>query len=460
MAESGVELVHRNGEVVDFADGKPPEGELGSLDPRASRMFTDYETWAGLWERPSPRKLEEMLRRDGKAQALEQVLTLPLRWAPWSIEAHKDDTGEAEFVTEVLTTPPQDGGMSTPLDYVIAQASSAVYLRRAFFEKVFDTDGERVRYRKLAFRPAESCILRRDPKDGSFKGFTQRVAGRDEPVVIGPDKAFVYVHDQARSALTGRSALETAYRAYEAKQKVRFLWFTFLERHATPWAEGKVANTDPGEADALARKIASLKGGGVVGLLEGQEMDLHEPGSDGAAFKDCMDWLSAEMSVSVLASFTDLAQQGSGKGSYALSADQSDFFLRSRYAVLSELAAALTTYAISDLVRWNFPMGKTPTFKFGRLTPEAAEAVQTLWQALATQAQPNPRVPLEFLDLLTERVAEVLELDTDKVREAIQQRGTAVGNTPAEQLVGGISAAQQLVQEAGLGDAAPTGATA
>lgn len=456
--DPGIELVNGNGAVVDLAKDGPPEGEVGSLDPRHSLMFGDYADWASSWEAPTPKKLCDMLDRDGKAHALEQVLTLPLRWAPWEIEEAKGDTGEAEWVREVLTTPPQDGGMSTPLDHVIAQATSAVTFRRAFFEKVWLVEGDRVRYQKLAFRPAESCILRRDPRDGSFRGFKQRVA-HDHPnadddgmVTIPPEKALVYVHDQARAPISGRSALSTAYRAYEAKQKVRFLWYAFLERHATPWAAATDPTNDPATADKLARKVASLKGGGVIGLTKEQELQLYEPGSDGSAFKDCMDWLSAEQSVSVLASFTDLAQQGSGKGSYALSSDQSDFFLRSRYAVLAEMAATLTTYAVADLIRWNFPGGKTPTFKFGRLTQENREALLELFKTLASTTQPNPRVPVEILDLIIEKVAALLDMDADKVRAAMEAR--APGGSPQEQLVGGISTAASLLQEAGITPAA------
>jgi hypothetical protein len=49
---------------------------------------------------------EEMLRLDGKARTLEQVLTLPLMSAEWSIEPAKGDSGEAEFVIDALTRPP------------------------------------------------------------------------------------------------------------------------------------------------------------------------------------------------------------------------------------------------------------------------------------------------------------------------------------------------------------------
>jgi hypothetical protein len=439
-----------NVELTDgtaLRNGGPPEGEFGSVDPEG-RLFSDFGDWASstTFEQPNERDLSDMLQRDGKAQQVEQALTLPLRWAPWSIVPQEGDSGEAEFVRVALETPLHEGGMSTPIGHVIAQLSSAVVFRRAFFEKVFRVLGDRVAYKKLAFRPAASCTLRRDKEDGGFAGFTQRISkdGNLKTVPIPREKALVYLHDQARAPLTGRSAMETAYRAFESKQKVRFLWFAFLERHATPWAAAKDERNDAGEADKLAQKVAGLKGGGVVGITGSQSIDLMEPGSDGAAFKECLDWLSAEMSASVLASFTDLAQQGSGKGSFALSADQSDLFLRSRYAVLEEMGAVLTSYAVADLIRWNFPAGRTPAFKFGKLTQEAADAARELLQALSGQQSPPPQ---EFLDLLVVKVAEHLDLDVDQVAKALQGRKA---EAPAEQLQNGISAAESLLREAGV----------
>jgi hypothetical protein len=151
----------------------------------------------------------------------------------------------------------------------------------------------------------------------------------------------------------------------------------------------------------------------------------------------------------VLAGFTDLTQQGSGKGSFALSADQSDFFLRSSYAALSELAAAITTYVVADICRWNVPQPRVPSFKFGRLTAENAEAVQGLLSTLAATAAPNPDVPKDFLDMLLERFAADNELDADRLRKAIEARpATAPG--PLGQVQAGADAAVQLLADAGI----------
>jgi hypothetical protein len=445
--------------IIDLAtNGGPPEGERGSLAPQrvayTDQLFGTFDRWTGsLGREPSERDLAHMIDRDGKAQALEQVLTLPLRWADVSIDPAEGDTGEAELVSAALLTPPHEGGMSTPLDHVVAQMTAAVWQRRAFFEKVFRVEGDAVTYKKLALRPAESCKLRRDKSDGGFDGFEQRVTddtGKLDIVTIPADKALVYIHDQARAPLLGRSALQTAFRAFEAKQKIRFLWFAFLERFATPWAAAKDENEPPMQ---LARNAAALKGGGVLGLNGAQSIELFEPSSDGGAFQKCMDWLSAEMSQSVLASFTDLAQQGSGRGSYALSKDQSDFFLRACEARLGEMGATLTIYAAADLVKWNRgAAGRTPTIRFGKLSDEHAEAARDLFKTLLAQPMPDPRVPAVFFDLLLERVSSALGPQAaDRVRRAIEEREQA---SPVEQLQGVAGEAAQMVADAGMVPAA------
>jgi hypothetical protein len=77
--------------------------------------------------------MKTMFGRNGMCSAIEQVLTLPVRGAPRTIEPAKGDKGEAEFVQSVLMTPNQDGGMKTPISELVGQITSAQVFRRAFF---------------------------------------------------------------------------------------------------------------------------------------------------------------------------------------------------------------------------------------------------------------------------------------------------------------------------------------
>lgn len=74
-----------------------------------------------------------MLARNGMCAAIEQVLTLPIRGAPYTIEPGKGDKGEADFVQSVMMTPDESGGMKTPISELLGQITSAQIFRRAFF---------------------------------------------------------------------------------------------------------------------------------------------------------------------------------------------------------------------------------------------------------------------------------------------------------------------------------------
>lgn len=467
----GVEYLNGRGEVIDLADSRngdrPPTGELGSATANDAIFTRGID--GSLMGLPAPsgpteEDIAEMLRLDGKARSIEQVLTLPLRSADWEVVPADGDSGEAEWVKDRLTRPPWAGGMSTPLELVIGQMTSAVLYRRAHFEKVWavSDDGDNV-LDKLAFRPAHSCTLRRDQRVGTFQGFKQRflMDGRQEEVTIKPDKAFVYIHGQHRDPLQGVSDLETAYAAFESKQKLRWLWFSALENHTLPKTIVKSGQTLGNEAEKqqLAEKVASLKGGGVVALDPGDEVDKFDPtvgdASGQSAFQEAMAYLDSEMSASVLAGFTDLTKQaGQGRGSFALSKDQSDFFLRSRQAVLGEMGTAFTAWVIADLVRWNFgPKGKVPRLEFGELAEGAATEALELFKELAGRPA-DPRLPGIFFDELTERVATKLNLGPDKIRKAIEERAQRAA-TPGGELRAGIEAAVQSVVDAGVAPTTP-----
>lgn len=474
--------------VVKFPNLSPQtqkqlmQGELGTqIDPR-SQLFAytgdgdllDYGT------ETTARDFAEMLAKDGQAAAIEAVLTLPIRQAARSIEKADGDSGEAEFARSVLMTPHTGGGMKTPLQDVIGQLTSAQTNKAAYFEKIFgvrDTDGK-ITYEKLAYRPAATCEIKRNEQTAEFDGFRQMTwtfgqqakaltksktpGWTDIPAV----KSFVYLNGKHRNPLTGTSELQISYWCWRTKMKLLFLWLQFLESQSLP--KVAVYGQSPEEANERADDVASMRSSGIVGWQthDGQPktFDIIESSGNGAGqFADAMSFLETWQTSSVLAGFMGLSSLASlGRGSLALSQDQSAFFLKSRQAVTAEMEAAITHDVIAPLIVLNFgPSASFPTFRFGALTDESGASLVALFQAMAVA--PALQVPTGILDVITERLATYLNLPMDAVHKIVEagaqaRAQQAVAQAPdgmpasaaagVGRLAGGVSAASKLAEQA------------
>jgi hypothetical protein len=461
-------------DLASFFDEKPtsmaqapsgqdyPTGESGSGWDR-ERLFAFYEDGLIFEEGPiETANIEDMLRRDGKARALEQALTLPVRGANWSIQPGKDDKGELEFVTDALTRAPESGGMDVPIEVVIGQMTSAFLFKRSHFEKVFRADDDgKVRFGKLAYRPPTTCYLARRAEDAAFAGFMQWTWKGQAfiRVLIPAEKAFVYIHGAHRDPITGISDLDVSYNAYQSKQKIRFLWYQFLETQSAPRTLAHHNSNDVGEAGAFAKRLATLKGGGVVGLTMGQDAKVLESNGQGAAeYQAALAYLDSEMSESVLAGFLDLTSRSSGaaggsggRGSNALAKSMQEFFNTGRQGAMNEVAAAINQGIIADLIRLNFGKNASmPKFKFTVATEDDNSAATIgLLQAIATAPSVSV-IPWGFIDLLIEKVADLLQMPVDQVHAALMDRDNDPTESPADTLAaqGAISPQSAQVHNA------------
>lgn len=467
-------------DVLAFPDLKAGQrrtllgSEIGTQFDIGQRLFAyygqgdvfDYGEWTS-------RDMKAMFKRDGQCSALELVLTLPIREADYSIQPAKGDKGEAELVNSVIMTPDTDGGMKTPVTQLVGQITSGQIFRRAFFEKVFkirDDDG-RIIYDKIAFRPAATCQARYDERTAAPHGFRQQVwmfggqlrRQRNQKVPgyvdIPQIRSYIYTHAKHREPLVGASEMDIAYWCFQTKMKLLYLWYYFLENQAMQRVV--VYGNDQAEANTRADDIASLKGAGVVGLVHpepGQQAFelMQSSGDAGAFFKDALGFLEGWQIGSVLAGFMGLTGAATGgRGSYALSQDQSSFYLKSRQAVAKEIAESITYDVIRPLVMLNFGSGAAyPRFRFGPLQDEQIQALLTLFGQMA--AAPVLHVPLPVFDLITERMASILQLDIDQVHQAL----VSTANQRAEQLMASAppgmpaQAAGQLGQLNGMVNAA------
>lgn len=426
--------------------------EEGTSFDKESILFTAFENGEVFnYDRGAVKGMLEMLDRDGKAATLEQVLTLPIRQAPMTILRGPASKEVTKFVTQVLTAPANNGGMSTPMNTVLAQMTDAIILRKAFFEKVLTRREDRVIFDKIAWRPTQTCAVVRDEKTAAFRGFRQQPIRLEdtEEIYIPPQRAFVYIHNTRRNPLEGKSDLDVAYWCYITKQKILFLWFQFLEGQSLPKTIVRARNET--DANKGAAKIVKLKQGGVVGLTDAIQTDVLESSGKGAdQFMSAIRWLEAQASGSVLAGFTDLgAQAASGTGSFALSKDQTDFFMISQAAKSKEMSDAINQYLIPDLVRYNFGVNEpSPVLGIGPITQDDADLAVGLLQALAVTQ--SPVLPKEFYDELIERVSGLLEMNTARVREGLARAGQAGAsalpqNPQVGTLAGAIGAASSVV---------------
>lgn len=445
--------------IDDYSDSPPEfEQELGSS--------YGWETVVGGYDKGTVfltdltmhRDFQDMLDKDGKAQSVENLLVFPIVSAPWEIVGTKGDTGQANKIREILTAAPYEEGMSVPIDIIILQMSGAMTFKRAFFEKVYqirESDGL-IGYKKIAWRPPETCELALDATTGESRGFRQRKINYDwqKPLTndfgyvnVNLDRAFVYKYGTWRNPLHGISAMQVPFWCHQTKLRLLYLWYSYLDTTSLP--KTIVKNGDETTAIKVARKVATLKSRGVLGIGSDNEIDTLESSGEGAdQFHKAIEYLDSSMSQSILAGFLDLTTMASsGKGSFALSEDQSKLFLRTRRVVAYDMARQFNEQVIAPLCHYNF--GRTapcPKFVFGPMSEANEQLVMDTFNGLVTAASNisttgGVAVTDEFFDMLSVRVATILELDPEKVADAIKTDGS-----PLEKLRKAAMVAQKALQ--------------
>lgn len=399
-----------------------------SLEANEVRQYPN-DSWSNT--------VDQMLK-DGQASSIYMALTFPLRQANLTLEKPEGDVGQTEFLREVFWGTPENGGMETPITTIIGQQVHSIAVRRCYHEKVFTRrDDGKIIYKKIAHRPVSSCELVRHRKSGDIKELRQFMdIDRQNPntddegfVRIPPNRSVIHIHGQHRDPLWGHSDLLAVHWAYGMKQKVMKLWFTFLGGQSLP----KVVayGRSPTEATVNAKSIASLKGSGVVGVTrpnaDERVFDVLETHSTSVVglFAEALKYLDSQMSISVLAGWVDLPSWATsgGRGSYALSADQSQMFMASRFAAAKEISDTWQSQISKDLVWLNYGPGTpVPRLKFERVSESQADRMMRLLEQLGSA--PALQVPPEFIDMLIEQVSQYLDLPDDRIEAMVKRAAT------------------------------------
>lgn len=405
-------------------------------DERGAGLEIGYYSVSGeLFDRgePTPPELLYMMETDSQVQSMERAIRLPLQRAELTIEKAEGDKGEAEFVRHILFDPPNAGGMQTPMGQVVQQMISAIFVKRAYFEKVWAiNDKNQAVYEKIAFRPVSNCITLME-KQG-LKGFKQRGNYSDgdffdEDFLEKDRKSFIFFHAAAMKPYIGTSILQTAFGDFVDKVRVNRLWNIHLQNYALGTWIGKFVGGVQGGAKRLFRKLRGYMGGGGVMVLEqNEEVDLQNRTGAGSEFEAKAKYMDEQMAGSTHLRW-QLLGTASKSGSWALSRDHSDFFLMLEEAELDDIAESINYGVIADLVEVNF--GKDAAFpvaKFDPLAEEELDAARDSYMTLSTSAY-RPTGPL--WEALEERFARSVGIPLEVVQKQHEQDQQTSGLPPS-----------------------------
>lgn len=426
--------------VEEELNDEPPMGnELGSSF-RWNDVFGGYEN-GKVFSIPDPHvtDYQEMIDTDGKMSMIEQMLSYPIISAPWEIDAAKNEDGSTDvggqadeirqFVLDALTDLPHQGGPRTTIEQLVSQMTKGFTDKQTVHEKVFKLNKDnKVVYDKLALRPLETVEVAYNATNSDICGFYQTpVRFTPKPVLypsgervwVPMQRAFIYIHGTWRDPLFGISSMRVPYWCFITKRKIRWLWYQFLDQTYLP--KTVVRNPDDRQAVSDAKKVATLRSRGVVGLRSDTEVSTLESGGHGSSgYMEALRFLDSEAANSVLQGFTDLTSNASeGKGSYALAESASKLYLRNRRMVARDMARQITNNVIADLVRYNYgTSAPCPRFAFGPLSEQNEQTVLDMFKAISTT---GANVDPTFYDQLQSRVATLLELDEGKVKKSMEE---------------------------------------
>jgi len=307
---------------------------------------------------------DQMRRSDGQVKAALLACELPLRQAEWQVKpasGSQQDRQIAEFIRRNLFQT-----MTITWDDFLRHVLLFYPFGFSVFEKVWEqvdgksmgTDsGTKYRWRKLAPRLPKSIHEWKLDEEGGLAGVKQLTwkGSAYETVDIPVVKLLVFSLGREGSNYEGISLLRAAYKHWYLKDVLYKLDAMAAERHGVGLPYFKV----PVMADDASWNNVSAIGESLhaherqyVALGSDYEFDLKGVSGQLHDIMRSVEHHDLQIARSILAQFLNLGSQE--VGSYALSQDQTSFFLMSLRAVGRNICNTINRYAIRQIVDYNW----------------------------------------------------------------------------------------------------------
>jgi len=300
---------------------------------------------------------DKMRRSDGQVKAGLLACKLPLMVARWDVTPASDDPLDVMIAETVKEDLWEDW------DDFLRQALLMLDFGHMAFEKVWELRDGRYTWRKLAPRLPQSIVEWHITDDGELDHIVQQamIGNNFKQVPIPAAKLFVFTHEREGSNFRGISLLRAAYKHWYYKNNLYAIDGMAAERHGIGLASftypdnatqaQKDALRDIGERLHAHERAYEAHPESIKFDLKGVQGQLHD-------IMRSIDHHDLQIVRSILAQFMNLGAKATG--SYALSQDQSQFFLMALQAVGRNVCNTVNRQGIREMVDYNWDVKRYP----------------------------------------------------------------------------------------------------
>lgn len=304
---------------------------------------------------------DKMRRSDGQVKAGLLACKLPLMVARWDVVPASQEALDVEIASTVKDDLFEN--MTITWDDFLRQALIMLDFGHMPFEKVWELRDGRYTWRKLSPRLPKSIAEWHVTREGELDFIIQQanIGNEFKRVTIPGDKLLVFSHEKEGSNFKGISLLRAAYKHWWYKNNLYAIDGIAAERHGVGLADftypdnatdaQKNAVKEVGERLHAHERAYTAHPESVKFDLKGVQGQLHD-------IKGSIDHHDLQIVRSILAQFMNLGAKSTG--SYALSQDQSQFFLMALQAVGKNVCNTMNRNCIREMVDYNWDVKKYP----------------------------------------------------------------------------------------------------
>ncbi len=369
-----------------------------------------------------------MQNNDGTVRAITRLFAMPIQSTEIKIIPSAGDKGERDFIETVFMKPQNAGGMSTPLPFIIADMTRAIFEGFRLYEKVPQVikTGQyegMIGWKKLAPRDSNTLRLRSD-RNGGFLGAHQVASfgTHSVNVDIPPEKCVLFTFQRERHPLYGESILKTAYYHYDKKHKLYYLAHKKAEIDAVglkilklgkPFSETEVSKAEEAVEEIGINSRVTLPAGFEL------EIDRSPTGYDVLKLIEHHD---GQMALSTL---TQAIQMGTGstyKYTYGKGFEtQTAFVIQMLHSIMKNMENTLNEWAVAPLIDWNFGTSNYPHIKLMPLRARTQEYLMSIYESLIKK-EPGTYMSPALASKMADEVAEMLgiEVKVENKKDAVK----------------------------------------